>query len=107
MRAERINGCQIPSTTIRKTVTFTVQTVFLVAIQICTKSSCLPTRPIVVVLSTSASPKRDQINVSAMVEAGRSSQKKRAESRAQREAQGKGGKTEKAATEADAVRASI
>lgn len=46
-------------------------------------------------------------NVSAMVDAGRSSQKKRAENRAQREAQGKGGKAEKAAAETDAVCASV
>lgn len=44
-------------------------------------------------------------NVSAMVDAGRSSQKKRAENRARREAQGNGGKSEKAASETDAVRA--
>ncbi|GFF93968.1 hypothetical protein IFM60648_10261 [Aspergillus lentulus] len=42
-------------------------------------------------------------NVSAMVDAGRSSQKKRAENRARREAQGNGGKSEKAASETDAV----
>lgn len=51
-------------------------------------------------------------NVSAMVEAGKSSQKKRAELRAAREAEGGSGKSEKAASEgaaskADAVRAPI
>ena len=46
-------------------------------------------------------------NVTAMVEAGISSEKKRAENRAQKEAQRKKEVTEKAATEADAVRTCI